>query len=138
MQVCPGDDDLEPELRLWGMWRGTRSQLMSLGIWSASQRLPLTKEWLSVPMNSPQSWRPLVCGEVEVIGDQISYTVDFGEPPLSIDARGDVEVVFYLDEVAYHGTLEALLAIGIDKRRLPTGTRSVRRNENCWDYPDCQ
>ena len=29
--------------------------------------------------------------------DQISYTVDLGEPLLSIEARGDVEVVFYVD-----------------------------------------
>ena len=28
--------------------------------------------------------------------DQISYAVDFGEPPLSIEARGDVAVVLYL------------------------------------------
>jgi hypothetical protein len=52
--------------------------------------------------------------------------------PLSIEVADAVEIVSYPSERAYHGTYEALVAAGIDRRRLPAGKIGSRNSGMSW------
>jgi hypothetical protein len=62
-----------------------------------------------------------------VTGDDVHYEIDSGPADyLPIGRRGGVEIIYAHELTTYHGTLDALLAIGIERNRLPTGQRGGR------------
>jgi len=125
----PGSPD-----RLQGVWSGTSSQLMSMGIWAKSQHLPQRTGSLAVPMNEYGRKYAMLSGTVEIDGDKATYTVDFGFIPESVELVGPVEVTRYHDEIACHGTAEQLVAFGIDRKRLP-GAKQNARTSGTYKVP---
>jgi hypothetical protein len=124
--VEPYDND--PEVRLWGKWRGTRANFLSLVQPVASYHLPLSRGRLNIPGGAWFAVNPLLTGDVTVAGDQVEYAIDFGPGEYAITECGDVEVVTSADETAYHGAADALLALGIPQSRLPVGKRNGKKD----------
>jgi hypothetical protein len=125
MAVEPYSDD--PEVRLWGKWRGTRGQFLALVQPVASYHLPLSRGSLNIPGGSGYySRNALLSGSVIVNGDAVLFEIDFGSPEFTIANHADVEVVSYAHEVLYHGSPAALLALGIQRSRLPLGKKAVK------------
>ncbi|HEV2268997.1 MAG TPA: hypothetical protein VGR92_06030 [Steroidobacteraceae bacterium] len=122
--VGPYDDD--PEVRLWSVWEGTRAQLASLQLFTPRQTvlLPIgayrTKgAWINAP-------RAGIVGEMQCRGESIRWDIDSGDWPCTIEQRGELEVITCQDYVTYWAAPEALIAFGIDRKRLPLGKICVR------------
>jgi hypothetical protein len=117
----------DPEIRLWSQWRGTKAQLLSLGLLQPSQHFPLTRGTFTVP-SCERSWgNPLLHGDITVSGEQVEWDINCGPADFTITERGGLEIVTYADETVFHGSDEDLVRSGIcDRRRLPTGKRTGR------------
>jgi hypothetical protein len=125
MAVEPYGND--PALRLWSSWRGARDAFLSLVQPVASYHLPLTQGRLNIPGGSAYyAHNALVSGDVIVTGDDVLYQIDFGPPVFTISDAAGVEIVSYADETLYHGAPAALIALGIERTRLPLGRRPAR------------
>jgi hypothetical protein len=123
--------------QLRGVWSGSTSRLLAMGIWAKSQRLPQRSGNLAVPMGDYRRPYTVISGTVEVDQDEVTYTIDFGCVPESIEQVGPVEITRYRDETAYHGTAEQLVEYGIDRRRLPPPKRNARINRDSaapWNF----
>jgi hypothetical protein len=125
MAVEPYEND--PEIRLWGKWSGTRAQLLEIVQPVRSYHLPLACGQLTVPGGAGYCANPLITGTVRVDGDQVLYEVDFGPSDFSISEAAGVEIITSRKEIAYHGTAAALLAVGVDRSRLPLRKGSGKR-----------
>lgn len=87
-----------------------------MGVLRPSYHVPQRGGWVCEPYHSPRivaRVHPLFCGFVSVSGDAISLEIHGGPIPKSIRNVGDVEIVEYSDEIAHHGTKDALIAEGI-------------------------
>lgn len=126
--VYPYDND--PELRLWAKWSGTRAQLLGLIAPIPSYRLPLSRGRLVVP-KGPHAARMhrLLEGDVTVDGDQVALEIDFGPPAYTLLSHDGVETIAYAEETMHHGSIEALLAMGVSRDRLPTKRRRRRGHD---------
>lgn len=134
-----GDSDL----RLWSVWEGTRAQLASLGLFTPRQFavLPIGAyrsrhaAFTSVPAGGyslcPEA--SLLAGPMHFEGEHVAWHIDSGAWPCTIEQRGDVEVVTYADAATYWGSPEGLLALGIDRERLPLGKRGGRSHWGCLE-----
>lgn len=129
VKVEPYSND--PEIRLWSKWRTTRERFLSLEFLTPSQHLPCKTGRFSVPMNTICA---LMTGDMTVAGDAVLWEIDFGPADFRIEDRGNVEIVTYDDETVYHGSIEALVGAGIDRRRLPLTKRPSKRSI-CYDQP---
>ena len=74
---------------------------------------------------------PVRAGRVDVEGNEVLFTPDFGEVPASIEYRRDVEVVHYGKRIAYHGTREALIDLGVNPKRLKVSKTTPFRQGQC-------
>jgi hypothetical protein len=123
--VAPNGTD--PELRLCSRWRGARDAFLALVQPVASYRLPLSQGQLNIPGGSGYySYNALISGTVVVTGDTVLYEIDFGPAAFTIADAGGVEIVSYADETLYHGAPAALMALGIERSRLPLKKRATR------------
>lgn len=121
-------DDAQKKPILFADWRGTESQLRSFPLVPSRWRLPVTTGQLTI---GDVWWRhPVMRGHVTVNPTDLLYRLDFDEVPRSIAERDGVEVIEYADEIAYHGSREALIAAGIDCKRIPAGKRGARSGYN--------
>lgn len=129
MVVEPSVDTAE--LRLWTEWRGTRAQVLAFVRPIPSYHLPLSCGTLTVPGGSGGSAYPLLTANVTVVGDEVELEIDFGPPHFTIADIAGIEVISYADENLYHGTAAELIALGIERTRLPLGKRAGAREYNC-------
>jgi hypothetical protein len=119
-----------PQLRLWSRWEGSKQQLRSLGLLTPGQEALLARKRsaLTVPGTAGQWLAALIYGHLETTGDQASLAIDHGPAEYRAEQRGDLEIISYRhlnhDIVSYHGSIEDLVAAGIDRKRLPTGKQS--------------
>ncbi len=82
---------------------------------------------------------PIRRGGLAVDGKNVVFVPTFGPVPLSIERRGEVEVVHYRHRIAFHGPLQALIDAGIAKERLnPSRTRTWRRGSTDEPYGECR
>jgi len=127
LSVEPYSND--PELRVWGQWDGTKSQLISLGLLAPWQQRLLAidgdVDHFSVPAGDKIN--PLIAGPLTVRGDIISIAIDFGPPIYTLADRCGAQIVTYADEVLYHGTAAELIAAGVCAARLPCGKQRSGR-----------
>jgi hypothetical protein len=124
------------ELHLVGAWRGTRRQFQSLKFAVSSFALPAASCTKAVVMNR---FSPVRAGRVDVEGNEVLFTPDFGEVPERIEYRYDVEVAHYAKRIAYHGTIEALIALGIPKKRLKfSKTTPLRQGQSLESFGRCE
>jgi hypothetical protein len=100
---------------LVGRWRGTRRQFLGLKFAVPSFRVPLTGGEVLMHTNSTLRGG---YSYIEVDGKNVLFLPDFGRVPVRIEDRGDIEVVEYEERIAYHGSIQALIAAGIPKQRL--------------------
>ncbi|MEX2149082.1 MAG: hypothetical protein WD793_02630 [Steroidobacteraceae bacterium] len=122
VHIGPYDDD--PEIRLWSNWRTTRARFLSLGLLSRGQPLPSKRGTVSIPgwlYREPR--RALLIGELSSAGDDVLWQIDWGPGDFTITNIGEVEIVTSACETLYHGTAEALLAHGVERKRLPLGKK---------------
>jgi hypothetical protein len=56
----------------------------------------------------------------------VLFQIDFGPPDFTIADVAGVEIVSYADETLYHGTPAALVALGIERSRLPLQKKKTR------------
>ena len=121
----------EIELRLWSVWEGSKAQLASLQLFTPRQMMLLpigAYRTKGATIAAPPAG---IAGPMQCSGDSVRWEIDSGAWPCTVEQRGEVEVVTCRDAVTYWGTLEALVAFGIDRKRLPVGkvyVRSIRRN----------
>ncbi len=141
LTVEQSDEKDDPEPRLRSHWRGTRSQLVSLGLLQPHQlRTILTLEcapevsrYMNVGGGCPWYWeRCLLRGPLTASRDAVSWQIDSGPASYTISDNGPIEIVTYEDFVLYHGTGEQLTAFGIDRRRLPLGKRLCKSTDTEW------
>jgi hypothetical protein len=116
------------ELHLVGTWRGTRRQFQSLRFAVSSFALPSASCTKAVIMNR---FSPVRAGRVDVEGNEVLFTPDFGEVPASIEYRRDVEVAHYGKRITYHGTREALIDLGVNPKRLKVSKATPFRQGQC-------
>jgi hypothetical protein len=110
----------DPELRLWSYWRGSRSAFLTLVQPVASYRLPLSCGQLNIPGGAGYyAHNSLVSGSVKVNGNDVVFKIDFGPAEFTVRNAGGVQMVSYADETLYHGTANELIALGIERSRLP-------------------
>jgi hypothetical protein len=123
--VYPYDND--PELRMWGRWTGTRAQLLEMVQPLPSYRLPITSGRLIVPKGSRSgSLKRLLEGNVTVSDEKVTLEIDFGSPVYTLSNHDGVETIVSAEEVLHHGSVEALIAMGVEQDRLPKGARTRR------------
>jgi hypothetical protein len=131
-------DDPDRKLILFAEWTGTEAQLRSLPIVPPRWRAPMTTGQL---ICGGDCWHhhPTLRGYVTPDAESaaLCYEIDFGEVPRAIKWKGAVEIVESAGEIAYHGTFDELVAIGIDRKRIPTGERGSRRSTSL-DEPTFQ
>lgn len=127
VEFAPYDDG--SELQLWSRWRATRQCFLGLGLLHPSQHLPLARGYLTVPPRGPYARSgTLLAGEITVTADAVVWDIDFGPGAFELTERDGVETVTYADGRLLHGSAEALIAAGVDRKRLPaTGTRGFKR-----------
>lgn len=97
-------------------WTGTKAQLLAMGILCTSYHFPQRVGWICEPHHSPYSVagrHPALCGVIKIAGENVSLELYGGPRPDSICMAGDVQIVEYPDEIAHHGTRDALTAEGI-------------------------
>lgn len=118
----------DPEVRLWSVWEGTKAQLRSLGLLTPRQETMLfirKSAQVMVPSgvspHCPES--ALLWGDMTIDGDSISLDINSGAWPCTIEQREGLEIVRYPDAVTYCGTVEALIAAGVDRKRVDLGKR---------------
>ena len=102
MTVKPYDDD--PLIRLWSRWCGARDY----------------------------GHNALISGDVIVSGNEVLFEIDFGAPDFTIADVAGVQIVSYVDETLYHGTPAALMALGIERSRLPLKKKGARHGRDIW------
>jgi hypothetical protein len=136
VQVLPFDG--MSELRLWSDWSGTLMQLQSLGLIPPHEMHRITRprirgpgrDHLAVPAAFGAWQYACLWGDITVHGDRFKWEIDSGPIPTRIEDRDGLQVIHSEGEwTIFHGSFEALLAAGIDRRRLPTGQRGGR-----WGY----
>lgn len=128
LTVEPYEND--PKVALFAEWSGPAGNLLAMlrPMLRPSYHLPLAQGRLNVPDRVVT----LLEGDVAVTGDQVTYTVDFGPADFTVSDLGAVEVIAYAHERAYHGSIEALIAVGIPRDRLPTGKRAGKHSSRDW------
>lgn len=110
----------DPALRLVSKWRGARDAFLSLVQPVASYRLPLSCGYLNIPGGAGYYGpNALISGSVMVTGNDVLFEIDFGPAEFTVTDAAGVEIVSYADETLFHGTPAALLALGINRSRLP-------------------
>jgi hypothetical protein len=125
MAVEPYSND--PQIRLWSKWRGPQATFLALVQPVASYRLPLSRGRLKIPGGAGYyAPNALVSGDVTVSGSDVLFEIDFGPPEFTIGDAAGVEIVSYADETLYHGAPAALIALGIDRSRLPLQKKKTR------------
>jgi hypothetical protein len=124
----PAPYDNDPQVRLWSKWTGTETQFRATGLFVPSQRFPMGKGRLEVPANVRRDDYRLLGGEITVTGPTAAWEIDCGPAMFAIAEKNGVEVVTYADELVYHGSLDALIAAGIPRERLPAGNRTAKRS----------
>lgn len=118
--------------RLWSKWRGAQAAFLALVQPVASYRLPLSRGRLNIPGGAGYyATNALISGDVTVSGNDVLFEIDFGPVELSIADAAGVEIVSYADETLYHGAPAALIALGIERARLPLQRKGARRG---WDW----
>jgi hypothetical protein len=131
MVVEPYERD--PEIRLWCKWTGKRDAALRLIQPIPSYHLPMARGLIAIPGGSTRVCQMLI-GEVTVNGDDVLLEFDCGSTDFTIAARGEVEVITYADEILYHGSAAALLALGIGRNRLPLEKRDGKKGGyHCWN-----
>jgi hypothetical protein len=131
MTVKPYDDD--PLIRLWSRWCGARDTFLALVQPVASYRLPLSRGWLNIPGGAGYyGHNALISGDVIVSGNEVLFEIDFGAPDFTIADVAGVQIVSYVDETLYHGTPAALMALGIERSRLPLKKKGARHGRDIW------
>ena len=113
-------------------WRGTGSQLRSLGWILPSWSFPVATARGPGCKRLEMKWG--IGGYVHVPVDEsdIRFEIDFGDVPLSISKSDGVETVSYGWCSEYHGTQAALVAAGIAK----AGTLGGKRGSKSGRYSD--
>ncbi len=114
-------------------WRGTRNQLRALPCVLPSWSIPLERRRLNTRWGTE--------GYVELVGDEVLYTIDAGAVPDSISFSDDVEISQWPTYTAYHGAVAGLIAAGIDAKRVGSGgARCVTGPWPCPNdgYPNCK
>jgi hypothetical protein len=115
------------EIRLWSNWRGAQATFLALVQPVASYRLPLSRGRLNIPGGAGYyAPNALVSGDVIVSGTDVLFQIDFGPPEFTIADAAGVEIVSYADETLYHGSPAALMALGIERSRLPLQKKKTR------------
>jgi hypothetical protein len=110
--------------RIFATWAGTVAQFRAMGLLAPSQRLPLTRGTLTFPVSAYV--RPWLTGAVTIGGPALSYCVDFGPLPLRIVTMGELQIITYVSETAYHGSAKDLQSEGLCQRvQLPTSKRKA-------------
>lgn len=123
------------ERRLWALWKGPTDTFYALGLLQPSQRLPLKEGVLSIPSHvGPFPEYALLTGYLMVEDGTATWELDFGPADYELEQRGQIEVITYADETLYHGAPAALVAAGIDKRRVTLGKRPSSASAR-FNYP---
>jgi hypothetical protein len=113
----PWDGDSD---RLLAVWRGTAKQLRETGIFPKSYRFPMGAR-------GHFRFSRLRRGRLFKEGRYWKVEVDCGEIPSRIERRGGVEIAYYGENTAYHGTGDDLLAGKFcAKKHLASGKRTNR------------
>lgn len=130
MAVEPYSND--PQLRLFSKWRGAQAAFLALVQPVASYRLPLSRGRLNIPGGAGYyASNALLSGDVIVSGTNVLFEIDFGPPEFTIADMAGAEIVSYVDETLYHGAPAALIALGIERSRLPLQKKRAR---HCRDW----
>jgi len=127
----------DPEIRLWSEWRTSQEQFLALEFLTPGNRLPYTSGYFTVPMGFYHRREDaLMAGDMTIEGGNVLWEIDFGPAEFDVAERGGVEIVTYADETLFHGSVEALIAAGIDPKRLPVGKRPSKRSlRGDYDHP---
>lgn len=148
--VEPYSDD--PEVRLWSKWTGTRAQLFATGLFTSTEQRRIhggskPRQVVVPPSESFRRSNYIALGVLSEFGESVQWAIDCGPSIYTLSHSGTAELVTYADEILYHGDAEALIAAGVDRKRLPLGKqgfKSTRRSScdtveaqwNCRRQPD--
>jgi hypothetical protein len=104
-----------------------RFQRLGAGDESLSVRRP-SRGRLNIPGGAGYyASNALVRGDVIVNGNEVLFEIDFGPSEFTIADAAGVEIVSYADETLYHGAPAALMALGIERSRLPLQKKGARQ-----------
>lgn len=119
--------DNDSRVRLYSKWRGSQAAFLDLVQPIPSYRLPLSQGRLNIPGGAGYyAPNAVISGDVIVRGNEVLFEIDFGPPEFTIADVAGVEIVSYADETLYHGAPAALMALGIERRRLPLQKKKTR------------
>lgn len=105
----------EPEIV--SIWRGSRTALRQLGFLPDSElrKVHSAGDYYGAPISWPSSPgdHPAMAGRMRRARGALEILVDGGHLPSAIRTEGAIEIIEYADEIAHHGSKEALIIAGI-------------------------
>jgi hypothetical protein len=107
---APVLDEEFPRQGIVSTWRGPRLAFLCFpdfvrrGVEKVDDRM--------VWPNGSDGRHPVIYGIVTRLGDQVEIQMSGGEVPISIEKNGDVEIIEYATETAYHGQFKTLFSRG--------------------------
>jgi hypothetical protein len=118
--------------QLVAIWSGTVKQLRATGIFLKSYRFPTGARGMQFRFSRERRGRMFSEGRCWMA------EVNCGEMPIRLEQHGDIEVIHYAEETAYHGTREVLLAAKIcSEKNFPSDKRAIRSGGNFWSSNRC-
>lgn len=149
VQVVAEPYDNDPEVRLWSKWRAPLERFLALECFTPFQRAGLrykselsamrsktTKMEVGVPssesMRCVDRGHPILVGVMNIDAKDAFWEIDSGPVPVEIIERDGVEVSTFEKWTAHHGSMEALVALGIPPKRFPPTTARSGKSHRDW------
>jgi hypothetical protein len=97
-------------------WQGPKELLLALGrscgLLPRSWRFPLHRGAISLPVNASREAPAFLSGTIECHGDEFTLR-SRTDLPLGVTNRSGIEVIDFGDQVAYFGSMDGLLSLGV-------------------------
>jgi hypothetical protein len=114
--------------KLVATWRGSKKQMRATGLLTPGYRFPYGR----CPFKNTMIEGSMIVERRGVVRAEVYC----GEIPNKIEHKGDIEVIHYKNETAYHGPREALIAGHVCEEKQFPGPKHRRRQSHGWSEPE--
>lgn len=126
----------DDEPRIVATWRVSKEAFLRLKFLSPTARAKVAKGGI-IAWPDRDEWHTVVYGSLRVDGPAVELRLSGGEVPRSIRTEGAIEITEYDDEIAHHGTKDALIAAGIcTAKQFPD--KNMRKSRADFSQPERQ